>query len=317
MKILPNNQKGVSLIITFFVMIIVLFVVLSVSTILYNEIKVIKNVGNSVESFYVADSGTEKVLYYDISLSSQNVPGLCAMFDKTNPKYCLKDQNPYPAGEHSVYCNTGALTNTSTYGLTYLNNQTDGCNFDKCNYCEADFNTYLSQDQTSSGKNYTITAKVLPSLDGKSVDLSIDSSGFYQNVERSINTTISKLNPPQIVNIEDASATPNVISTSETITINAKVSDNDACINRVYAYIKNSYSGSSCSGSATGVGACKPIDKTIEVLLSCTPGLPIAGEIDCGANSPTLPAGDYWVDIYVTDTNKSAALDANIAPVIP
>lgn len=58
-------EKGVALIITFFILTIILAIVLSISILLYNEIKIIRNIGNSVVAFYAADSGVEKVLYYD------------------------------------------------------------------------------------------------------------------------------------------------------------------------------------------------------------------------------------------------------------
>lgn len=60
-----NSQKGISLIITFFIMVIILSAVLAISAILYSEIKIIRNIGNSVAAFYLADSGVEKTLYYD------------------------------------------------------------------------------------------------------------------------------------------------------------------------------------------------------------------------------------------------------------
>src|SRR3989344_7397808 len=60
-----NNQKGVSLIITFFIMTILLALVLGISTILFNEIKIIGNIGNSVSALYAADAGIEKTLFYD------------------------------------------------------------------------------------------------------------------------------------------------------------------------------------------------------------------------------------------------------------
>jgi hypothetical protein len=60
-----KDQKGVSLIISFFIMVIIVAIVLAITTLLYNEIKMIRNIGNSVVAFYAADSGIEKVLYYD------------------------------------------------------------------------------------------------------------------------------------------------------------------------------------------------------------------------------------------------------------
>lgn len=67
-----QKERGVSLIITFFILVIILAAVLAISTILYGEIKVIRNMGNSVVAFYAADSGVEKTLYYDRKIISDS-----------------------------------------------------------------------------------------------------------------------------------------------------------------------------------------------------------------------------------------------------
>jgi len=41
-----NTQKGVTLIITFFIMTIMLAIVLGISVIMYSGIKIIRNIGN-------------------------------------------------------------------------------------------------------------------------------------------------------------------------------------------------------------------------------------------------------------------------------
>ena len=73
-----RQEKGVSLIITFFILTIILAIVLSISILLYGEIKIIRNIGNSVIAFYAADSGVEKVLYYDrVQIPAGGTRGLC------------------------------------------------------------------------------------------------------------------------------------------------------------------------------------------------------------------------------------------------
>ena len=58
-----NQERGVSLIIVFFLMMIILSVVLSISTILYTQLKNVRNSGDFVVSYYAAESGVEAFLY--------------------------------------------------------------------------------------------------------------------------------------------------------------------------------------------------------------------------------------------------------------
>jgi hypothetical protein len=127
---LLGDEKGISMIMTFFIMIIALSVVLSISILLYSEVKVIRNIGNSIVSFYAADSGIDKVLYYDRQVLPSNgtpcnfdtdcpsspytscrngfctIPpslssrGLCSIFSS-----CTNDGHPDDPIEHSIYCN--------------------------------------------------------------------------------------------------------------------------------------------------------------------------------------------------------------------
>jgi hypothetical protein len=84
-----NNEKGVSLIMTFFIMMIILAVVLAISVLLYSELKVIRNISNSMISFYAADSGIEKVLYYDRQKAEGDArSGLCTICDSSDNIDC-------------------------------------------------------------------------------------------------------------------------------------------------------------------------------------------------------------------------------------
>ena len=100
-----GSQKGVSLIITFFIMVIILAVVLSISVILYSEVKVIRNIGDSTASLFAADSGIEKLLYYDykgLPADTDNLAGvtrgLCTMFSLANSNACPTDDPTLNAG---------------------------------------------------------------------------------------------------------------------------------------------------------------------------------------------------------------------------
>jgi len=97
-----NYQRGVSLIIVFFIMMIILSVVLSISTILYTQLKNVRNTSDSVISYYAAESGIEQV-NYDI---------------KKNIVICA------PATGNSCQISTPVLDNNATYTVTAVYNGT-------------------------------------------------------------------------------------------------------------------------------------------------------------------------------------------------
>ena len=175
-----QNQEGVSLIITFFIMVIILSVVLSISVLLYNEVKVIRNIGNSIVSFYAADSGIEKVLFYDrqvLPLSNYGETavkrGLCSMLSQNNPdgsfsnQYCSEADSPLVDSNISgMYCNSPVID--------------ANCNPNDCTDCSISFNTTLG------GGSYSVVAKIHPSDDGKFSNLEIDSRGNFGGAVRKI-----------------------------------------------------------------------------------------------------------------------------------
>lgn len=197
-----NSQRGVSLIITFFIMIIILAVVLSISALLYSEVKVIRNIGNSIISLYAADSGIEKVLYYDRQVLENGAKrGLCSMFDSigNSSKYCGNMVGYDP----SIYCLNVSAADSA--GGT-------GCDINTCTNCTISFNTNFGNDDK---RTYYTTAKVYPDVDGKSFDLEINSRGAFGTAERQIqileNTRnvcssayqVGDLNKNGVVNIDD------------------------------------------------------------------------------------------------------------------
>ena len=60
---MQDSQKGVILIITFFVTTIIILILMSVSTILFNEIKILQSTRKLISTFYASDSNMEKTLY--------------------------------------------------------------------------------------------------------------------------------------------------------------------------------------------------------------------------------------------------------------
>lgn len=169
-----NKQKGVSLIITFFIMVIILAMDLSISAILYSELKVVRNIGNSVLAFYAADSGVEKVLYYDRKLlpieeEQFGSRGLCYMCFSSNPDKCSEDPGGN-SGDKSIFCNSCQYVGSDCDPLT-------------CSDCQVGFETELDDE-----KHYKIRATVAEL--GEDLFLTIDSTGYYkEDVLRAIEIT--------------------------------------------------------------------------------------------------------------------------------
>ena len=243
-----NKENGVSLIITFFIMIIILAVVLSISTLLYSEVKIIRNIGSSVVGFYAADSGIEKVLFYDkqvLPVVSTGTPcplgtecslgqtctdsvctkpaprGLCSMYlhdDVKYPNACAQDgaaNSPDTTIEHSVYCNNPvAPISTSTDGH-------DGCAPEYCDDCSISFTTAFDKDKKTY---YTTTATVSPGAVASDID--IKSKGFFSGAERQIEISSAggQSGPIEAIVIENACANPNSAPQGATINISANVS---------------------------------------------------------------------------------------------
>ena len=212
-KSISNNQKGISLIITFFVMIVVLSLVLSISGILYIQIKGIRDAQNSVISYYAAESGVEKVLYYDRKIvQDEDTANACPQCDNgdTNCSQCdagevCKDigkpvnhcvkpgairglcwmVTAGPAGSPSRFNENYCAIDPNSSGSTidsgiYCNAQTlmpSECNPDICSNCEVNFNTVFD------GGAYHIKADTNGALN-------IKATGSYGNVSREINISV-------------------------------------------------------------------------------------------------------------------------------
>ena len=149
-----QQQRGVSLLITFIVTIIMLAIILSVSTLLFSQVKVLGNMGSSVSAFYAAYSGVEKTLYFD---RKQLIPpasrGLCTLCTACGPSGCQNCSNtPLAAG---------------------------GCNPTQCDNCTVEY------DSEFDGRTYSVTATVTPG-EGS---LIIRSQGYYRGVTRAVELT--------------------------------------------------------------------------------------------------------------------------------
>ncbi|OGZ70466.1 MAG: hypothetical protein A2904_01640 [Candidatus Staskawiczbacteria bacterium RIFCSPLOWO2_01_FULL_33_9] len=176
-NILKNN-KGVSLIITFFILTIILAIVLSVSVLLYGQIKIIRNIGNSVVAFYSADSGVEKILYYDRKqIPVGGVRGICNICNA-----CLQNCTP------GVDCDESDCQSCISTELS-----PSGCDPLSCSDCHINFST-----ETSFGESYDIDIVVTQQCKVSSEVVNV--YGFYKDISRAIRldsaTKVSTLKIP-------------------------------------------------------------------------------------------------------------------------
>ena len=211
MKIIAYKEKGVSLIITFFIMIIVLSIVLSISIILYSEIKIIRNMSDSVVGFCAADSGVEKVLFYDNQIIPSDAErGLCSMCLNTNELRCPKGHNnPLGCNDYNIAVNNDCTTNP-------INGDVTGCQPDICNNCEVRFSTDFNH------KTYYVTADV----DSVNKNFIIKSKGVFGSASRQVEIVVgeSERIPQATIQIENACVIPVSQQAGTDITISANVS---------------------------------------------------------------------------------------------
>jgi hypothetical protein len=158
---IKNSQKGVSLIIVFLIMTIMLAIVFGISTVLINEIVIIRGIGNSVASFYSADTGIEKTLYFD---RKQVVSG-------ANRGFCNICTTCNDSGLPSeAQCNNCVATPLAL----------DGCDVNNCTNCQVNY------DSSYLNRSYAVSASVTPNTDPLYSDTSINSKGVYQDLMREI-----------------------------------------------------------------------------------------------------------------------------------
>ena len=150
-----NQEKGVSLIITFLIMTIMFAVVLGIITVLLVELKVVGNTGDSVSSFYAADSGVEKTFYLErasVAIGSPIGKGFCRI------------------------CTTcRSITNDcSNCRLTALASR--GCRSSSCNNCKVRYSSNFDN------RKFDVEATITP---GPSNPVFfILSTGYYNNIKR-------------------------------------------------------------------------------------------------------------------------------------
>lgn len=228
-----SEQRGVSLIITFLIMTIMLAIVLSTTTILFNEIKIIRDIGDSLSSFNSASSGIEKTLYFD--------------------------RKQIPTGASRGFCNIcNVCTSNDCSNCTVTSLATDGsngCNVTSCTNCEVTYNSSFD------GRNYSVDAKVTPDpLNSNISNLNIVSNGFYNNTTRvATHTSTLVLNATPTTMLRTPAALVNDTSTGTQAWVNpsnAASSDNIYTTNFIFPggdsnYLKATNFGFSIPSNAT------------------------------------------------------------------
>jgi hypothetical protein len=285
-KNFSKNQKGVSLVIAFFIMTIILAVILSITILLYSEIKMIRNIGNSIVAFYAADSGIEKVLYYDRKIiSNGDTRGLCSMFsyDAENLDKCPLSVS-MPGIDSGLYCNTPDLQLTDPENIT-------GCDSDVCDDCQVSFTTMFTDNE----KQYDVVATVSTDAVGYS-NLTIKSAGLFRSVSRKIELQAEKLEPLELIIIRDAYATKAAFEGYVEITVVAEIEAVNG-VSFIEAHIKDAIDGDDVLGSP------------IFLILS-------SGDIYEGVFTGTWTGSDddYYIDINVIDTEGNRVEEENIQP---
>ncbi len=91
LKLNKKREEGVSLYLAIIIMSILLAIVLGVSAILYSQLKITSEVGNSVIAFYAADSGIEQAMYDQNNCFILSDVAHCKTFYHSNP--CSGDNN--------------------------------------------------------------------------------------------------------------------------------------------------------------------------------------------------------------------------------
>jgi len=224
---LKNKEKGVSLIITFFILTIILAVVLSISMLLYGQIKIIRNIGNSVIAFYAADSGVEKFLYYDrkqlpvIVIEEEEIVGergLCYIGDICSD--CTPGINGDPGDCVEADCHNWSATGNDCDPLT-------------CTDCVISFETFFN------GKSYDV--EVSTTIIDEFPNTSVDSRGVYKEVSRKIQLQVegesSQTTGPQAPTVIATCLSSRSIPEGTELTIYAEVTDPDG-VDSVVAHVQ-------------------------------------------------------------------------------
>ena len=165
------DQKGVSLLMTFFIMVIALSMVISVSSFIYNEMVIVKGLGDSTVGFYAAYSGIEKALFY----SQKNVCSIYPYNLINNPNGCRDaDDEKGFLYDSNLYCNEQSVPE-----IIDPINYPKGCDIASCSSCRLSFTT------TSDTMRYRVIISEEKESNGSMIK--IYSKGIFDKSSRQIN----------------------------------------------------------------------------------------------------------------------------------
>jgi len=127
MKHLLNNQRGVAIYLTFWIMSLLLGIALGISSILITQIGILRGIGESVVAFSATDAGIEHVLFLDTTECGD-------IEDIPERVECLKDAVP---------TSPITLANGATYELI-VEAELEGRCPEGFNYCARSLGVYKS-----------------------------------------------------------------------------------------------------------------------------------------------------------------------------
>lgn len=158
-----SKEKGVALLVTFFIMGIALSIVLGISGILISEVRMIRSMGNSVVAFYTADTGMEEVIYFDT---------------KQIPAGEEEEEEEATRGFCNI-CNVCPEFGCEPSSCVLTPLADNGCDLITCQNCQV---SYCSGEGCTggSGKKYNIVSSVSPTEE------SFKSYGTYAKTTRAI-----------------------------------------------------------------------------------------------------------------------------------
>ncbi len=274
------SERGASLLIAFFIMTIIIAIFLNVSTILFNEIKIIRNTGDSMVSFYASESGIEKTLYLD---KKQN-PGalqrgfcnICAICNATD----IGD----PSGDSINHCNNCTAVSLSSPGI-------NGCDPSHCNNCEVTYTTDFGD------KSYAVDAKISPDALHSSISrVSITAKGLYHGLARevtytdsAVSTSVPSFTSPQISHLV---VTSKAVEVGSSFAISSDIVSSRG-VQSVTVTLKQSFDN--------GVHFFR-VDS---LLLSLSSGKTYS-------ETWSGPKGVYYIDITACDTDNNCSSVTNI-----
>ncbi len=204
-------QKGISIFIIMTIISMVSITILGVTAIMTSEMKISRNIGDSVIAFFVADTGIERSFYYDRKKIPQGANrGFCNICDS-----CL---NCYECVTESTIV------------------EEDGCNPLTCHGCKISF-----YDDTLNNRRYKISAETNQG-DGLTKTI-FKSYGDFRETTRAIELSITTINPPTPgIIIEETSVTPRSEKEGTTFEVKAKIyasGETEIDEESVIAYITN------------------------------------------------------------------------------